>query len=525
MGLEQRTLWGHLAAAIPALCFCTIGCTLIPYPGIQNDEALFAPAIYGQPGMAYEVSLLGIRIPLMVMSYVGALKSWLYAIIFAVWHPSVWSTRIPVVLIGAATVWLFYLLLAKISGIRAAVIGSAILATDCLFLLTTCFDWGPVAIQHLLVVAAMLLFVRFHESGSAKVLAAGAFCLGLGFWDKAIFAWSIAGLAAACLAVCPRALMRRFSLRHAGIAAASFVVGALPLVIYNVAHPLETVKGNASQAGLNLVGKFSYLIHSLDGSALFGYLVPVPVGEPFFFQRTLLPWTVAASLLALPLLWRTAARPAMLFAVVFGAAGWFAMAVCGGGGSVHHTVLLWPMPQLLVAVTLAGISERLKRFGKVVASAVTVLVVASNLLVLGQYGKQLSRRELTTVWTDAIFPLAGYLETMRGYRQVTMDWGIVNSLCLLKKCTLPSAIGTGYLSGDSLEVTGLKGVAEMMADGRNIYISHIPGAEVFARENERFRTIARDNGYRRDILRVIHDGRGRPVFEVYRLRPADRPER
>jgi len=192
---------------------------------------------------------------------------------------------------------------------------------------------------------------------------------------------------------------------------------------------------------------------------------------------------------------------------------------------VHHTVLLWPMPQLLVAVTLAGISERLKRFGKVVASAVTLLVVASNLLVLGQYGKQLSRRELTTVWTDAIFPLAGYLETMRGYRQVTMDWGIVNSLCLLKKCTLPSAIGTGYLSGDSLEVTGLKGVAEMMADGRNIYISHIPGAEVFARENERFRTIARDNGYRRDILRVIHDGRGRPVFEVYRLRPADRPER
>jgi hypothetical protein len=525
MGLGQWTLWRRLAPAIPALCFFTIGCALIPYPGIQNDEALFAPAIYGQPGMAYEVSLTGIRIPLMVMSYVGALKSWLYAIVFALWHPSVWSTRVPVVLVGAATVWLFYLLLARISGIRAAVIGSAILATDCLFLLTTCFDWGPVAIQHLLLVSSMLLFVRFHESGSAKFLSAGAFCLGLGLWDKAIFAWSIVGLAAACLAACRSALVRRFSLRHAGIAAASFVLGTLPLLVYNVAHPLQTVKENASHAGLNLAGKLSYLIHSLDGSALFGYLVPLPVGEPLPFQQVLLPWAVAASLLALPFLWRTAARPAMLFAVVFMAVAWFAMICSGGGGSVHHTVLLWPMPHLLVAVTLVGISERVKRFGKTVAATAAVLLVASNLLVLGQYGKQLSRRELTTVWTDAIYPLAGYLESVRAYRQVTMDWGIVNSLCLLKKCTLPSAIGTGYLSGDSIEATGLKGVTEMMADGRNIYISHIPGNEVFARENERFRTIARDSGYRRDILRVIHDGRGRPVFEVYRLRPADGPER
>ncbi|MEN6600810.1 MAG: hypothetical protein ABFD86_00230, partial [Bryobacteraceae bacterium] len=399
------------------------------------------------------------------------------------------------------------------------------LATDCLFLLTTCFDWGPVAIQHLLLVASMLLFVRFHESGSAKVLAAGAFCLGLGIWDTAIFAWSIAGLAAGWLVVCRRALVRRISLRHAGIAAAFFVAGALPLVIYNAAHPLQTVKEIASHADFNLAGKFSYLIHSLDSSALFGYLVSVPVGESFSFQHALLPWAVAASLLALPFLWRTAARPAMVFALVFVVVGWLAMALGGGGGSVHHTVLLWPMPQLLVAVNFAEISGRLRRFGKAVAVSATVLLVASNLLLLGQYGKQLSRRELTTVWTDAIYPLADYLETLRAYQQVHMDWGTVNGLCLLKKCTLPSVIGTGYLSRDSVDAAGLKGVAEMMADARNIYISHVPGAQVFARENERFRAIARDSGYRQDTLRVIRDGRGRPVFEVYRLRPVAGEER
>jgi hypothetical protein len=178
------------------------------------------------------------------------------------------------------------------------------------------------------------------------------------------------------------------------------------------------------------------------------------------------------------------------------------------------------MPQLLVAVTVAEVSTHLKRFRTAAATIATALLVVSNLLVLSQYAKQLSRREVAMVWTDAVYPLAGYLETMRAHRQVMLDWGIVNSLCLLTKGSLPTAIGTERLSKNNMEAGDFKLVAEMMADGRNIYISHVPGAEFFVRDNERFRAIARDNGYQRDILRVIHDGRGKPAFEVFRLRPS-----
>jgi hypothetical protein len=75
--------------------------------------------------------------------------------------------------------------------------------------------------------------------------------------------------------------------------------------------------------------------------------------------------------------------------------------------------------------------------------------------------------------------------------------------CLLKKCPLPSAIGTGYLSGDSLELPPK--ALQIMAMA-HIYISQIPGAEVFARDNERFRTIARDNGLQAGHSRDIQDG-------------------
>jgi uncharacterized membrane protein len=68
-----------------------------------------------------------------------------------------------VLLAGAATIWLFYRLLRRISGNRAAVFGCALLAADSTFLLTNTFDWGPVALQHLLLVGAILLLVVFYQ--------------------------------------------------------------------------------------------------------------------------------------------------------------------------------------------------------------------------------------------------------------------------------------------------------------------------------------------------------------------------
>ena len=36
---------------------------------------------------------------------------------------------------------------------------------DSLYLLTTVFDWGPVALQHLLTVGGILLLVGFYQTG------------------------------------------------------------------------------------------------------------------------------------------------------------------------------------------------------------------------------------------------------------------------------------------------------------------------------------------------------------------------
>src|SRR5260370_175944 len=145
---------------------------------------MFAALLYEPRYYFSGVSILHVRIPLMLMSYLVCLKSWGYKAIFAVWSPSVYSLRLPAILIGTATIYLFWVLLRLTIGDRAAIVGTVLLATDSSFLLTTCFDWGPVALQHLLMIGGVLAVVCFHQSHKEKFLGLGFFLFRLALWDR-----------------------------------------------------------------------------------------------------------------------------------------------------------------------------------------------------------------------------------------------------------------------------------------------------------------------------------------------------
>ena len=71
-----------IALACCAL-FCAAGVVFAPLLGIENDESLFGVAIYA-PVEPNTIHVFGLRVPLMLISYLGALKSWLYTPVFRV---------------------------------------------------------------------------------------------------------------------------------------------------------------------------------------------------------------------------------------------------------------------------------------------------------------------------------------------------------------------------------------------------------------------------------------------------------
>lgn len=515
-----------------------IGLLWIPYPGIQNDEALFAAPIFPPAWAGHWFSAGSLRLPVMLMSYLGAAKSWLYWIVFQVWAPTPAAVRIPMLLAGAVSIWLFYRLAARMAGTRAAVIGAALLATDTTYLLTIRCDWGPVALQHLFVISGVLLVVRYWQERSILSLGSGFFLLGMACWDKALSLWVLSGLAAGVAVVFPRELWKTLNRRTAAAAVLGFCLGSLPLIVYNLTaeQRLATLRSNATFDITELPAKARFLAESLEGSTLFAYWVRelddqplrrpreaaerVSVwlsgvsGEP---RRNLLNWCLLLALALVPVLWRTPVRRVLLFSLVVFAVAWFQMGITrNAGGGIHHTVLLWPLPHLIAGAALGEASRRFGRAGLRAAVAVTVLVCGSGLLLTNHYYSLLIRAGGSVTWTDAIYPLATYLRTAEAKRMWVLDWGLFDTLRLLNRGTLPLHVGSEPFSKEAMTEEDRE-QARRMAGEDSLFLAHTPGNEFDPRVPKQMETWAARDGYQKRVLVLVRDRNGRAMFEVFRM--------
>lgn len=529
--LARRTqIW--LAVFVACLGFVLAGWVLMTYPGIESDEALLGDPIFGPVFGDFRIRISHQIIPLMLMDYVGALKSWLYWPIFAIFKPSPGSLRWPVLIIGAVTIALFYILLDRIAGTRAAIGGCFLLATDTIFLMTTEFDWGPVAIQHLMLVTACLLLLQFARSGSTKSLLFGFFALGLGLWDKALFAWIIGGLCVAAVAVFPREVLGRLTVKNLSVALAGFLLGAWPLLVFNARHHWPTIRNNVAISSGDMAQKVEVLKRTIDGSTLFWYIVndasttrPEPserwlerasrgiavlTREPH--RNFLLP-ALLLSLLAAPL-WGTSRR-AILFALVFMAVTWMQMALTkNAGGSAHHAVLLWPFPQLVIALALAAASQRWMRRGAAAFGAVIAFLCVTNLLVTNEYLACFARYGPALAWTDAIYPLSNSLRNQTR-DVIVMDWDIYDSLLLIERGAIKLRSGLFDLMNGAPGET--QRIESLLTDPGAIFVTHTPENQFFPIPNRKLETAATELGYRKELLQTVMDGHGRKVFEVYQF--------
>ena len=518
-----------------ALAFCLVfvvlGSLWISEVGIQTDEALFSAGIY--PPFGDPVHLFRKPFPLMVMSYVGTLKSYVWWPILSVWKPSPASLRFPAVVLAAITVWLFYLLLKRTVSVRAAVVGTALLAVDPIFLLTSRWDWGPVVLQHLCLVGGMLAIVRFVQDGRTRWLALGAFVFGLGMWDKTIFLWSLVGLGLAAVVVFPRSVVQRLRPKPIGIAALAFLAGASPLLLYNYRNDWETFRQNSSRFSWeeDIAAKALVLRVVADGQALFGSIPREngdgPVRHPDSVSKRLwiaatewsgmrrsnffLELAIVATVL-LPFAWRSHARSAFFFAAIYLAVTWTQMALLsGGGGGAHHPILMWPLPHLAVAAVLAEASRRFGRPGAIGLAACIAIACLASLAVLGTYYTNMLRNGATVEWSDAIYPASRALPEMKPSFVCALDWGFWESLRFLHR----GRLGLCSAVDPQQDAATAK---RQLTDPDMVYITHVKGAEMMRGGlTERFVAFAESEGYRKRNQRVFHDYNGRPIIEIFKL--------
>ena len=533
---EHNTRGSHIAVSA-CIAFFIAGQLFIPLLGIEDDESLFASPILAPKAWEYVLHLGRSQIALMMMSYLGTLKTLLYKPLLRWFGAGIWTVREPVVIAGAASLWLFYLLLRRTAGSRAAVVGCCLLASDTLYLLTSVFDWGPVALQHLLLGAGTLLIVIFNQQGRDRALAGACFLFGLAMWDKALAVWMLSGMAVAAAVLFWREIRKAATARRLAIALLAFSLGAMPLLIYNAARRGNTFRGNAARDTSELAGRFEMLKQTLSGMGLIGTLTeealppPVPrqpsgviqeasaslaaqTGHPV---RNVSLYGFLLALLLAPLAYGRGLR-VILFALLAMALAWIQMATTrGAGGSVHHTILLWPLPCIVMAVSFSAASSRLGRAAVPSLAAVTALLVVSSVLVTNEYFARMVRQGGSVAFTDATFTLADTLKGTTAPYIFCLDWGIMDNLRLLGNGKLPVRDGTEHTSPATLRPADRDAIRQMLAVPGALFIGHTKETEFFHGDIARLLQVAAGAGYQPERPLTIGDSFGRPIFEVYRF--------
>jgi hypothetical protein len=516
--------------------FILLAILVLPYAGIQSDEALFSAPLFPHVSNDLRLPLLPYHVPLMVMTYIGSLKTLLYWPIFRIFGISPGTLRLPVVFLGAVTIFFFFNLARVSVGDRPAAIGALLLATDPVFLLTDTFDWGPVALEHVFLVTGCWFLYRFgsHKRPDARMwdLAAGFLCWGLALWNKAIFIWALSGIVVGGLLVFWPEIKRWLKPRTAVVAAAAFLCGALPLVVFNLTHSNATVKENAHLDPRSVPGKWIQVQLAANGSSLFGYMAgeeswPNPKAPRSPTERTS-AWIhdhlgehrstgfyYVFGILLLAARWWWKYRAAR-FSLIFMTVAWLLMALTHDAGtSAHHVVLLWPFPILFVTVALASLPWQ-----RVARGAATIMI-AMNLLVWNQYMYQFARDGAGDVFTDALAPLSASLDEYPGRPFYLVDWGLYDNLNLLHEGRLDLRIATGPLNTDSPSPEQLAEIREILDNLSALVLNHVPEHEVFPNVGARLDRAAESLGYLKQVVRTIPDSNGRPIFEILQFTRKD----
>jgi len=509
---RQSPLSFRLPLLALILALLAIEISFLPMPSIQEDEALFATPYLNSHLSLYTWTIGHVQVPVMLLTYIGTLKSWIYWPIFKLWGINAWSIRLPVCLLSLLTIWIFAEFLRWTTNETVALLTSLLLATDAPFVITNVFDWGPVCLLLLSTVLFLCFFQRFIAHGNRSWLCAAFFVAGMASWYKALFLVLVAAVALSCLIVFGLRCREWIQVRNVSVAILSFTIGAAPLIIFNLTRKGPTFTASRDLPAVGAGEKLMMLRHTLDGRALEHYMFrSIPgeriqlIGAPLeklvtqwysqtsFHPASLLLPALILALLALPFLRSSPLfRPILFCWIAFAAMETAMVLFRDAGAGPHHTLLLYPAPQFIAAATAWAIGDKMHR--PLAAWSVAVVLVSANLWLLHSYYERGKENGFSAYWTDGAENLARVVAGQ--YLPVAiLDWGIQSGLQVETHGQIPIVAPEPIRPGV-------------------LYVGHCAGFVIDESRSVRYQQLLREE-------RRVTDRHGAPLYCLYEMQ--DRP--
>jgi hypothetical protein len=521
-------------------------------PGLQYDEVLFTNAALGDVDgsfIEWKVRIFDKNIPLMLMKYIGASKALIYAPIFRFIGMNAVTVRFPAVLLGLVSLILTYALLRRMLGTRTALVTLILLAADPSFIFSVKLDWGPVALMMVLKAASLYLLWRWLEGGKRGFLLAGSLLLGLGVYDKIIFAWYVVGLLIALPCCFWRELKSRMNWREMSLSMLAFAIGCSPLIAFNLTHWMQTFHGHGitiARWGESLSYRYNLFCTTLGGGAVYDFVNHLDVGnytalaqkghtgglDAFLsalaglpLRSTLMPQLFVLSLMGLLLLWLfkrlASARAIAFFLIQFAVAVVFNYLSDEATGP-HHTIMVYPIPHIFIGcclIELIRLGEGrgwLRKFALRFSSCFCLIaLVISQVVIDARYVWSFQVKGGVGYWSDAIYELARYADSHADRAYLLMDWGFSNQLLLLSKAKIKKEEAFVPVR-DASDSERLAQIERYLRLNKSTLVFHAPPFES-SPLLEFFNRSLPQLGLAAEHVRTFYQRDGEPVYYLYEI--------
>jgi hypothetical protein len=184
------------------------------------------------------------------------------------------------------------------------------------------------------------------------------------------------------------------------------------------------------------------------------------------------------------------------------------------GGSIHHTVLIWPFFYLALALSIATVAKAGNRWTTIGAFAVTTILCIRGIQTVAQTNSNLASYSNLVQWTDADSPLCKQLEKDGIKKIIAVDWGIANVIATETAGRVSVVDETFELAAHRLDKDRFLNCTEKDC----LVIAHAPGREIFPAATAFLQKSMRSLNLEEAQESTVFDGHGTPSFFLYRLK-------
>ena len=417
-------------------------------PGLYYDEAVFAGMakdfvtghVHGQHMPDHQViTLVGRSFPFFVQTYLGALKSWMLIPAFSGFGPSVATLRATNLfwqLIG-----LFFLMLGawRWLGLPTALIAGLLLAFDPTFLFVSVLDWGVAVPSFLCRCACFYFAIRWYQQRRLRDAFLIGLFAGLGFFNKADFAAFLIAVSIAGLLCYRRQLIAAIRGHASAVALAcfGFALGGGPMLLKIPRMLALTISGPHPNAPGELATKLKTMLSMYDGSHFYRLMNAGGVFERMYDgaagPRAAMGIVVVMACILFGVLAcrkqipRTRAIVFLTVATLLITLGVFLMP---DAVRIHHAVLAFPLPQLIVAA-LSAAARKTSAPLRTLAILLVAIVCLSGLRSIAATQELIQETGGRGRWSESLDKFCRENRGRSDLTIVSLDWGFNEQLMFL----------------------------------------------------------------------------------------------